>query len=611
MVAVVGLSITLLAWRQLHSREQMVRISNFRTEAEERIAVIEAELEDQVQALHAVAAFYASSIEVQREEFATFGGYLRQREPAILALEWLPQIRSEDRRSFEEKLGKETEHASGIQERDEQGNMVSARPRPVYFPVQYVTPRNDNLAALGFDRASGAESRQAIEHARDTGQAVAFRARNIHRLPGQQEAVLLFMPIYHNHTSTASAADRRANLQGCVALVFRVGDVVSSVPDRLQTHLMDIHVLDHDASDEDWKLLYTTWPDPRASATSVSEAEYRHGRVLAFAGTQWTLLCTAHKDSPTYSTAWTPWIFLCLGTLMVLLASAYVLMLVGRTREVEDAVKQRTAELRASEDRLRRTVKDLRRATRELARSNRELEQFASIASHDLQEPLRKVQGFGDLLVCQYRDVLGDEGQDYLQRMQNAALRMRNLIDDLLTYSRVTTKARPFKQVALNEIVTQVLADLEIRIRETHGRVEVAVLPVLDADPLQMRQLFQNLIGNALKFHQKEVPPRVKISMQSREADDEDSSHESSESCTILIEDNGIGFDEKYLDEIFVLFKRLHGRSEYEGSGIGLAICRKIVQRHGGTITARSVVGQGTRFMIRLPLHQPAGGTQE
>jgi light-regulated signal transduction histidine kinase (bacteriophytochrome) len=327
--------------------------------------------------------------------------------------------------------------------------------------------------------------------------------------------------------------------------------------------------------------------------------------VVAVMGLSLTLLAWRQA----HATPWPPLLVLGLSAVLTLAASAYVMVLVGRARQVEDAVRQRTAELRASEDRLRRTVRDLRRTTRELARSNAELEQFASIASHDLQEPLRKVQAFADLLVSQYRDALGEEGQDYLSRMQNATTRMRSLIDDLLTYSRVTTRARPFKQVNLNEIVTQVLADLEISIRDTQGRVEVAQLPVIDAEPLQMRQLFQNLIGNALKFHQKGIPPRVKVYTQERQADEDDSSHESVERFEIVVEDNGIGFDERHLDEIFVLFKRLHGRGEYEGTGIGLAICRKIVQQHGGTITARSVIGQGARFIIRLPLHQSRGDT--
>jgi PAS domain S-box-containing protein len=249
---------------------------------------------------------------------------------------------------------------------------------------------------------------------------------------------------------------------------------------------------------------------------------------------------------------------------------------------------------------------DLRSTARELARSNAELEQFAYIASHDLQEPLRKVQAFGDMLVSQYQDVLGEEGQDYLRRMQNASQRMQALINDLLTFSRVTTKGKPFQEVDLADVARQVNSDLEARIRETGGRVEVGELPVLDADATQMGQLLQNLIGNALKFHRKDVTPVVKV--EGREVS---TGPLSMAVCEITIEDNGIGFEEKYRDRIFALFHRLHGRREYEGTGMGLAICRKIVERHGGTITAQSTPGQGARFIVTLPLRQSKGASHE
>lgn len=225
--------------------------------------------------------------------------------------------------------------------------------------------------------------------------------------------------------------------------------------------------------------------------------------------------------------------------------------------------------------------------------SNRELQDFAYVASHDLQEPLRKIQAFGDRLNSKYGDVLTDKGRDYLARMQNAAARMQVLIEDLLSFSRVTTKAQPFLPVNLKEITTAVVSDLEVRIEETGGRVEIGTLPQVEGDASQMRQLFQNLIGNALKFHKKDVPPLVKV-----EATRQGNMYE------IKVIDNGIGFEEKYSDRIFTIFQRLHGRSTYEGTGIGLAVCRKIVERHGGTITAQSIPGEGATFIFTLPVKQ-------
>lgn len=274
----------------------------------------------------------------------------------------------------------------------------------------------------------------------------------------------------------------------------------------------------------------------------------------------------------------------------------------GTNTDIDD-LRQAREELRQARDTLERRVEErtaelaaanraLRALNRELERSNRELQEFAFVASHDLQEPLRKVQAFGDLLREHYADRLSDEGRDFVERMQKAARRMHVLINDLLTFSRVTTKARPFVPVDLNRIAREVLEDLEARLRQTGGRVEIGALPTVEADPLQMRQLLQNLIGNALKFHRADVPPVVKLS-----AENSNNNH-----CRLLVADNGIGFEEKYLDRIFTPFQRLHSRGEYEGTGMGLAVCRKIVERHGGHITARSTPGAGATFIVLLPL---------
>src|SRR5579863_7194260 len=236
---------------------------------------------------------------------------------------------------------------------------------------------------------------------------------------------------------------------------------------------------------------------------------------------------------------------------------------------------------------LTKTSESLRQSNAELQRSNQELQDFAYVASHDLQEPLRKIQAFGNLLEDEYGAAL-DEGKTYLDRMRNAASRMQMLINDLLTFSRVTTKALPFSQINLTVIAKEVVIDLESLVKTTKGTVEIAELPIIEADPLQMRQLLQNLIGNALKFHRPGIPPHVRVSASERVDLQTDE-----EQCLLAVEDNGIGFDEKYLDRIFIVFQRLHGRGQYDGTGIGLAVVRKIVERHGGTITAQSAVGEG------------------
>jgi PAS domain S-box-containing protein len=256
----------------------------------------------------------------------------------------------------------------------------------------------------------------------------------------------------------------------------------------------------------------------------------------------------------------------------------------------------------------KRAEDETRKHAAQLEVSNRELQDFAFVASHDLQEPLRKIQAFGDRLKTRCSAALGPEGTDYLERMQNAAARMQTLIQSLLNYSRVTTKARPFSRTDLAASVREAVGNLEASIRDTNGRVEVEELVTIDADPVQMVQLFQNLIGNALKFHGEERPV-VKVYGLPVEPDTK-KARSRDRAYTIFIKDNGIGFDEKYLDRIFTPFQRLHGRGVYEGTGIGLAICRKIADRHGGTITAKSTQGEGTTFIVSLPVKQPKGETE-
>lgn len=237
----------------------------------------------------------------------------------------------------------------------------------------------------------------------------------------------------------------------------------------------------------------------------------------------------------------------------------------------------------------------------ELSRSNRELEDFAFVASHDLQEPLRKIQAFSDRLTTIYKDQLDERGVDYIKRMTTAAFRMSTLINDLLEFSRITTRGKEFVEVELDSVLDEVLGDLEIAIAETGAQIEIAPLPKVCADPSQMYQLFLNVLSNGLKFHKVDVAPVISVSVEQKELRDE-LQHVDVPSCIVTIKDNGIGFEQTYADKIFSPFQRLHGRTAYKGTGIGLAVCRRIVERHGGTITALGRPNEGAEFTITLPI---------
>ncbi len=328
-------------------------------------------------------------------------------------------------------------------------------------------------------------------------------------------------------------------------------------------------------------------------------APYGHGGYFvsaAIPGSTWRVVLTTTQSSLFSSVSgarkWLPWaIFIALGVVAL-----GVLVLLRRVLASGAALSRANAELATSNARLQSTNELLRHAA-ELSRSNAELEQFASIASHDLQEPLRKVQTFAAQLNAKESQNLSEQGQDFLRRMSDAAGRMRSLIDDLLVFSRVSTQGHPFTSVNLGHVISQVLIDLEVSIEESRAQVRVGLMPTIEADPLQMRQLFQNLLGNALKFRRPGVTPELRVE-----------AHVADHIAQLTVSDNGIGFDEQYATRIFRAFERLHGARGYPGTGIGLALCRKIIERHHGTITATSEVDHGASFTVRLPVTQPDDG---
>jgi PAS domain S-box-containing protein len=234
---------------------------------------------------------------------------------------------------------------------------------------------------------------------------------------------------------------------------------------------------------------------------------------------------------------------------------------------------------------------ELLASAQRLERSNQELQSFAHIASHDLQEPLRKVQLFSSRIEEKYADLIDSDGKEYIQRMQNAVQRMQAMINDLLKYARLSDMEQQLELVDLNSVLQEVIGDLEVQIEQVQGTLQFDALPIVPAYPIQMYQLFQNLLSNAFKYHQADLPPMVKITCEYLP-----------KQCCIVVEDNGIGFPPESSERIFGFFQRLHGRSEYRGNGIGLAICRKIMDNHAGTIRAESEPGRGSKFIVTLPI---------
>jgi signal transduction histidine kinase len=340
------------------------------------------------------------------------------------------------------------------------------------------------------------------------------------------------------------------------------------------------------------------FPAPARAALARSSGERRghYYEQVGLANSTWRIVL-AEPDGPLFASVsgfrkWVPWAIFAAFATVALVALALGRRAMRASAEVRDA----NARLGQMNDELASANAALEHRARELSRSNAELEQFASIASHDLQEPLRKVRTFTDQVVQAESEQLSPKGRDYLERAAGAAERMQALIEDLLKYSRVGTHGRSFAPVNMTELTRGVLEDLESSVERSGASVHVGELPTVDADAPQMRQLMQNLVSNALKFRRPDVEPEIVIE-----------GHADDGTATIKVVDNGIGFDPQYSGRIFRVFERLHSRAEYPGTGIGLALCRKIAERHGGAVVAESMPGEGSTFTVILPLHHRDG----
>ncbi len=280
-----------------------------------------------------------------------------------------------------------------------------------------------------------------------------------------------------------------------------------------------------------------------------------------------------------------------IGNKDILLYWIGFLVNINAQKLVEKTLKE-NKELEDAQQLLHKKQEGMRMSIEELNRSNTELSQFAFIASHDLQEPLRKIILYSDYLVNKYADVVDEKGMTYLQHMISASYRMRDLVEDLLSFSMVNSQQLKMQNVDLNVLCNDVIQDMEVTVKEKEGIFTIAALPVINGDYNLMRQLFLNIISNSLKYAKASIPPAIDIT-----------STQDEQEVTIRVADNGIGFEEKYMEKVFTLFQRLHDKGTYKGTGLGLAICRKIVQLHNGSIRAVSEPGVGSTFIITLPLH--------
>ncbi len=469
--------------------------------------------------------------------------------------------------------------------------------------VQYRWPENGALDKIGENISTDPRLRKALEVARDTGQpSIALRSRTARQ-------IAVYVPIYDPTLPAGQVATRRAALRGWVAVDVPLNSLVARVRSIADTD-RGVVVQMYAGNRTDAQLLVTSSPPKHGHLTSRTAA-----KRIAAPGSPWTLRFRTDSSFSTATERMAPQLVLIGGIAFSALASAIVLT-VGRSRDrARRAVEVATREVRKSErelsllnETLEQRVDDrtsalekevferknaeqsLAQHAHDLAQSNAELEQFAYVASHDLRAPLRTMAGFVNLLQRDYASLLDERGTTYVEFISDGALRMQSLIDDLLEFSRVRTQTKPFSQTCLDGIVARATADLAPLIAETHATITCAALPSIPCDGDQMTRLFENLISNAIKFRSTE-PPRIAVEASLDENE-----------CVVSVRDNGIGIDPKFAKRVFLIFQRLHTREEYPGSGMGLAICRQIVEVHGGRIWVEPADGHGSTFKFSLPL---------
>jgi len=832
----IGGFIAVRAWEQDRLR------TDFERNAKDSLSVLKGRIHEDLLALELLGSFYSGSQKVERAEFQTFVTPFLLHHGCVQAMEWIPRVRDAERAAYEEAARQEGFPDFHITERQKQGRMVRAARRDEYFPVYFVEPYKGNEVALGFDLASNPTRLETLNRSRDTGKMTATARITLVQETGRQLGVLVFLPVYRKGARADSVQDRRANLEGFVLGVFRIGDLLESARSQLEPQGVDVALYDKSAPVGERFLAYHPSRLRQAPAEMPDEADAHAPRslhraaTLDVAGRKWLVLCTPAPEFLATGRNWQAWTVLCVGLIFTGFLMAYFLVTIRRTLQVERLaaeLSQANAKLRTevterkraeealenerqrlfglleelpayvylqapdhsirfanryfrerfgapegrpcyevlwgrdkpcevcptfrvfdsqvpavwewehlargrtyeardypftdtdgsplvlemgvditerkrAENALNERVKELRvlyeasriaeqpdvsiqevfqetvqllpgawryseiacgrirfdgqvfethpgaqspwcqkaeirvggrergsveicyleerpeedegpflkeeralintlakqlgavterkraeealaQRTEELARSNTELEQFAYIASHDLQEPLRMVAGYVQLLARRYQGKLDSDADEFIAFAVDGATRMQSLIDDLLDYSRVGTRAKEFEPTDCEVALDGALSNLEMAVEETGAVVTHDPLPRVMADEVQLGRVFQNLIGNAIKFRGDE-PPCIHVSAEEQENE-----------WRFAVRDNALGIKPRHHDRIFAVFQRLHGRSAYPGTGMGLAICKRIVERHGGRIWVESELGKGSTFYFTMP----------
>jgi signal transduction histidine kinase len=551
-------------------REQARIEAEFRALAGDIHQALSVRLENTLAVLSSVEGFYASSQEVEPYEFEIFAQRLIKHLDGVSALSWNPLVPLRRRPAFEARARRSGLEGYRIAERGPDGALRPAARRALYVPVEVIAPRSGNELALGFDTASDPVRRDAQDEARDTGQAVASGL--VELAQRHERGVLVMLPVYSLGAQDYTLEARRRYLKGFAVAVFNFEGLLGDAARRAAAAGLSLALFDRTDIGEP-TLLY--------GAATAGPRDLREQFGISFARRSWQLELTLAEQAVVARQSWGAWLVLAGGLVLTVLLGILLLAGVGRTAQVEALVAERT--------------EALRQTGTQLARSNRELEQFAYVTSHDLKAPLRTIASFAQLLDQRHGGRLEGEAREFLDFIRRGAERMQELIDALLQLSRVDARRLELSPVSMRVAVDRACGALTADLEGSRARLHIGELPFVRGDLHTLAQLWQNLIANAIKFQRPGQVPDIRIEAAERSGD-----------WAFSITDNGIGIAAAHREQVFFVFRRLHTQEDYPGTGIGLAICKKVVQLHGGEIWVEPTPGAGTTVRFTLPKADPA-----
>jgi len=620
LVALIGVSATWHAFDVVNDGERQRVLQAFQNNASDRVLMIQRELDLTLGVVRDVGSFFDASQWVGRRDFRKFVGPALKRYGSISALEWIPRVKAEERIAF-------VQDARGsfprfrITERNPAGDLVSAGQRPVYYPVLFVQPYQLNKEVLGLDLASDPVILDALQNSRDAGEMQATSRISLQGSGAGEFGFAARLPVYDREESNKGNAEddeddspdtieqRQLMLRGFAAGIFRIGTIIERALDNLRPIGIDI-VIQEVSVDGKRDFLYRHASRKRNAHTAdIPQTEYlqdnmTYRRLIDVTNRHWEVTCT---PIPGYylPDPWRGWSILAGGLAFTALLTVYLLTLLGRAARVRHLVTERTMQLVEVNEALNNEINERITTEKELQSLNetleervalrtaeaekhvKELEQFAYVTSHDLKAPLRGIANLAAWLQEDLKDKLTFATREQLDLLRDRVQRMHELIEGLLEYSRIGQTERSIEKVDVGDLLAEIIDSIS---PPPGFVIDIATdMPVLQTGRLQLYQVFSNLIGNAIK-HNNAGQGHVWV-----KAADQGRFHE------FTVADDGPGIAPEYHDKAFMMFQTLEARDVGSNTGIGLALVKKIVQDHGGSITLDSAEGRGATFRFTWP----------